>query len=213
MPRFVGISRRACLIVPALTASLVGGAPAVADSAGSADPVTVQVQANGFRFCASTAVACTPLDTGAVTVPAGSTVVWTYNDHECDIVAPCPGHNVVVTGGKAGPVLKRDGAVLLSETFNQPGTFSYLCAVHAQLGMTGKVIVQASAAQPTGGTASSTAPKTPTKTKAPSTKTVSIASPSAPGGQLAFTGLDAVLPTAALLALGGAFVAFRRRED
>ena len=107
----------------------------------------------------------------------------------------------------------RDGAVLLSETFNQPGTFSYLCAVHAQLGMTGKVVVQGSAAQPAGGTASSAAPKRPTTTKAQPPPTASIASPSPPGGQLAFTGLDAVLPTAALLALGGAFVAFRRRED
>jgi plastocyanin len=204
----VGISRRAGLIGLLIGANLLAGAAAVgAPSAGRAAPVTVQMQASDFRFCAAAAAACTPLDTGSVTVPVGSTVVWTYTDHACDAVVPCPGHNVQVTGGQKGQTLKREGAVLLSETFDRPGTYAYICSIHAQFGMTGTVIVQGDAAAPSsGGGPASTKPARPARTHG--------TPPTAhPATQLAFTGVDAVLPALAVLCLCGAAVLARRSRS
>src|SRR5690242_11717397 len=100
----MAISARTRLIGPLLAVSTLAatGAAAAASGDGHASPVTVHVQADDFRFCAASAAACTPLDTGQVTVPVGSTVVWTYTDHACDALPVCPGHNVIVTGGQAG---------------------------------------------------------------------------------------------------------------
>jgi hypothetical protein len=109
------------------------------------------VQANDFRFCAASAPLCTPADSGyTLTVPAGTEVTWVYADNECDIVVPCPGHNVTFTD-VAGKTIKSDGATLLSRVFTKPGTYDYFCSIHQSFGMTGTVVVEAAPASATAG--------------------------------------------------------------
>ena len=68
---------------------------------------------------------CLPTDTGyTITVPAGTTVTWTYTDTACDLVVLCPGHNVTFTG-PTGRTAKADGAVLLTRTFTTAETFGH----------------------------------------------------------------------------------------
>jgi plastocyanin len=67
----------------------------------------------------------------AVTVPAGTTVVWTNAD---DIE-----HTVTASdNGFSSQPIEPDGQ--FSHTFNTPGTYTYFCAIHPF--MTGKVVVQ-----------------------------------------------------------------------
>lgn len=73
----------------------------------------------------------------AITIPIGTTVRWTNSTG-----AP---HTVTATGAAAGVF---DSGVILaggtySHTFNQVGTFAYLCAIHPN--MTGTVIVTSGA--------------------------------------------------------------------
>lgn len=123
-----------------LSVVIAGAGRAQADTA-------LDVQANGFRFCAASAAACTPLDNGSFTVNAGTTVTWKYTDTACDALVPCPGHNVTFPGSTA-PTVKTDGAVLLTKTFPTAGRFDYQCTIHAASGMTGTVIVEAAATTP-----------------------------------------------------------------
>src|SRR5258708_27631775 len=69
----------------------------------SAAAPKVAIRADNFRFCPMTKAQCLPTDAGnVVTVATGTIVTWTYTDTGCDIVVPCPGHNVRfgATGGK-----------------------------------------------------------------------------------------------------------------
>jgi plastocyanin len=128
-----------------LVASLSLAAPAGSSLATSAasHPLTVRLQASDFRFCAATAPACTPTDSGLTTVKVGTRVEWTYTDHACDVLVPCPGHNVVFRGRVGGrrTLVKTEGAVIWRTTFTRPGTFSYVCTAHSGFGMTGRVVV------------------------------------------------------------------------
>jgi plastocyanin len=66
-----------------------------------------------------------------LTVPAGTTVVWTNHD---DVE-----HTVTASdNGFTSPAIQTDGQ--FSYTFTTPGTYSYFCAIHPF--MTAKVIVQ-----------------------------------------------------------------------
>ncbi len=68
----------------------------------------------------------------ALTVPAGTTVVWTNHD---DIP-----HNVVERDQKfKSKALDTDDK--FSYTFAEPGTYEYFCGLHPK--MTGKIIVEA----------------------------------------------------------------------
>ena len=68
---------------------------------------------------------------GELTVPVGSTVIWTNRD---DIP-----HTVVSTDGVfKSKVIDTDEK--FSFTFTKPGTFPYFCSIHPK--MTGKVVVQ-----------------------------------------------------------------------
>ena len=165
--RIQGMSTGRLLRVLAVAAA--GAAIALFTSpAALAAPAPVSVQADNFRFCAASAPTCTPLDSAySVTVPAGTTVTWTYTDTECDLVVPCPGHNVTFKD-VVGKTVKQEGAVLLTRTFTTPGTYDYFCSIHQAFGMTGTVVVQQAA---TGGippTASASA-SPPPKVEATST--------------------------------------------
>jgi hypothetical protein len=131
--------------VPALAAA---GLAALAIPASAAAqhkaPPPVTVQASNFRFCAAGGSGCLPErdDNHVTTVPVGTRVTWVYTDMLCDLVVPCPGHNVVFTnGGGNKTLIKKQGAVLLRMTFSRPGRYSYFCTAHQSFGMTGTVVV------------------------------------------------------------------------
>lgn len=127
-------------VITGTAGSLAAAGLLVAPSASSA-PAPRKVQANDFRFCEFAKKICRPGDRNFVTtVPRGTRVTWYYTDKLCDAVRPCPGHNVVFSSA-AGPIVKRQGAVLLSLVFNTRGTFTYVCTIHAGIGMTGRVVV------------------------------------------------------------------------
>ena len=134
-------STRAVLAAGALLLATVGGVASAAP--GRAIP-TARVQASNFKFCPASAAMCTPTDSGTVTtVKVGSRVIWTYTDHACDVVLPCPGHNVVFSNGTGTrKLIKKQGAVIYSAIFKRPGRFSYVCTAHAQFGMTGTLVVK-----------------------------------------------------------------------
>ena len=129
--------------VPTLAASLVTAAALPAAAAGHHPPPPVSLQAANFRFCA-TGSTCLPErdDNHVTTVPVGTRITWTYQDTACDLVVPCPGHNVVFTNGRGNRTLvKTDGGVILRMTFTRPGTYSYYCSAHKTFGMTGTIVV------------------------------------------------------------------------
>ena len=108
----------------------------------SAAPPPVKVQAGDFQFCASSAAACTPNDSSTTTVKKGTRVTWVYTDHACDVVVPCPGHNVIFANGRGETKLyKAQGATMFSMVFRRPGTYSYWCGAHKSFGMVGTIVV------------------------------------------------------------------------
>jgi plastocyanin len=101
----------------------------------------------------------------SLTIPAGTTVVWTNKD-----TAP---HTVTVSSGPAtfsSPNLQQGDT--FTYTFTKPGTYSYYCAVHPN--MTASVTV-------TGGP--TTTPPPPTTSPAPPVTTTMSMPPPAGGGR------------------------------
>lgn len=99
------------LLSPALPRVKANGQP----SAGSAD-----IKIDNFSFGPQT-----------VTVPVGTTVIWTNRD---DIP-----HTVVSSDGVFKSKV-RDTDEKFSYTFTKPGTYPYYCSIHPK--MTGQVTVQ-----------------------------------------------------------------------
>ncbi len=66
-----------------------------------------------------------------VTVPAGSTVIWTNNDGELHTVTSS--ENVFASPGL-------DADETFSYTFSTPGTYTYYCKLHPH--MTGSIVVK-----------------------------------------------------------------------
>ena len=110
----------ASVATPVLMAMLLlAGTPSVkANDRPSAANVDVKI--DNFSFGPQT-----------LTVPVGTTVVWTNRD---DIP-----HTVVSTDGVFKSKVQ-DTDETFSDTFTKPGTYSYFCSVHPK--MTGKVVVQ-----------------------------------------------------------------------
>jgi len=107
-------------------------------------PPPVTLQADDFRFCAASASACLPErdDNNVTTVPVGTRVTWVYTDRACDVVAPCPGHNVVFAKGFGSKrLVKTEGALIYRTTFTRAGRYSYFCTFHQSFGMTGTIVV------------------------------------------------------------------------
>jgi hypothetical protein len=156
----------------------------MAPFAASAGAATVAVQASSFRFCADGSSPCLPI-TGSDTrtITAGDTVRWIYRDQACDVISPCPGHNVTFDDGVKGATIKKQGADLLSRTFTTAGTYNYVCTVHSAIGMVGVVVVKAAA----------TTTAAPTTTTAPPT----VAGSTTRAGSLPATG-SRPLPLAAM---------------
>jgi len=72
-------------------------------------------------------------DPPAIRIPAGTTVTWRNSDNFT--------HSVSITGGPL-PVLNLSPGQSGQMTFDQPGTYPYICTFHAQ-NMQGTVIVVA----------------------------------------------------------------------
>jgi len=147
--------------------------------------------------------------TCTTTIDAGETVTWdftgTANPHsvtdcgaDCGSPTSSPAFDSGIIQGGQGP---------FSETFDQAGTFRYLCTVHGAAVMQGEIVVQAAQAATATPGASPTAGGAPTATTAPSGVPVTGAGP---GGESTswwlLTGVAAA--AAALLGLGA--VAYRR---
>ena len=125
------------------TAAAVLLVATVSGGAAAAQPKTVRVQADNFRFCDAGATVCTPSDSGhTTTVKVGTRVRWVYEDRACDVVAPCPGHDVVFPHFGTTKFTKTDGKTIFTMVFKRPGTFSYFCSEHESFGMTGRVVVK-----------------------------------------------------------------------
>jgi len=102
-------------VPPAALATITPPKPAAPTNAGGPN-----VSIENFNFVSAN-----------LTVPAGTTVVWTNND---DVE-----HTVTASDNAfSSQALATDGQ--FSSTFTTPGVYSYFCAIHPF--MTGKVIVQ-----------------------------------------------------------------------
>jgi plastocyanin len=113
---------RTILLVPALalTIALLGGCAAQASSAAEPVETTEVTMPPSYRF-----------DPPVIRVQAGTAVTWRNSDNFT--------HSVSVTGA-AMPVLNLSPGQTGALTFDQPGTYDYLCTYHAQ-DMRGTVIV------------------------------------------------------------------------
>jgi plastocyanin len=104
--------------------------------------VIVMLAARGRTFASAAPQAKTPAGIavkienfsfapGTITVPAGSTVLWTNKDD-----SP---HNVV-SEDKSFQSKAMDTDENFSHTFATPGTYSYHCSIHPK--MTGQIVVR-----------------------------------------------------------------------
>lgn len=111
--------RRALLSLASLLA-LVLVAAACGGSGASGEPVatTEVTMAKSYRF-----------DPQKITIAAGETVTWTNDDNFT--------HTVRVDGREDHQVDRGDS---FSITFDEPGTYHYVCTLHSQ-NMEGEVIV------------------------------------------------------------------------
>jgi plastocyanin len=115
---------RTILLVPACVVIIAFLAGCVAQSSAAAQPVeTAEVSMPpSYRF-----------DPPAIRIPAGTTVTWRNADNFT--------HSVSVVDGKF-PLLNLSPGQSGAITFDQAGTYAYICTYHAQ-DMKGTVIVVA----------------------------------------------------------------------
>jgi plastocyanin len=112
--RFVGAS--AALVAVAMSAGPAGG-----EVRSSADATVTATASNTF-------------EPASVTINQGETVTWTNSGGG--------NHNVIFDDGvRYPPSGSSSAAWTFPRTFNTPGTYSYYCSVHQNLGMTGTVTV------------------------------------------------------------------------
>ena len=112
--RFV-IKPRLVQLLPAVaTLALAGGIAAAA-------PGEAKVSIRNFMFAPP-----------AVTIRAGDSITWSNDDATT--------HTVTFKDGSAGAKSLARGQTF-TRTFDQAGTFEYLCSIHPQ--MTGRVVVAA----------------------------------------------------------------------
>lgn len=81
-----------------------------------------------------------------ITVSAGSTVNWKWNDCSGGDgygggYTTCVSHNVTFDDGTAIASTTQDQGTF-SRTFATKGTYKYHCTIHGAMGMTGEVVVQ-----------------------------------------------------------------------
>ncbi|MGH9137356.1 MAG: cupredoxin domain-containing protein [Acidimicrobiales bacterium] len=194
--------------------ALVGAAPAPS-GAQSAPGSGARVQMIRFAF-----------EPATVTVPAGTTVTWTYDESATDPVpnceAPlfqlsdpikCPGHSTTSVDGLWDSGVHRAEGFPFSFTFSQPGTYDYFCSIHGGenpnnplTAMNGTVVVTAAADGPTAGTGGDAGAGDSTAVSGVDSD--AQASTRSPGGSLAATGGPALVGAGVVLLAAG--LALRR---
>lgn len=215
------------LVAPLLVVSDVAHAAVAASRTQRtvAEPAAVTVQMIHFTF-----------DPPTITIPAGSTVTWTYNESATDPqpgcespefqlvpALACPGHSTtaVDVGPDGAPLwdsgVHRADGFPYSRTFTTPGTYSYYCVVHGGphpnnplTHMDGTIIVTAANGSPAAEASPPEAAGDAAGDGAATGTQVSAAVESA--GQLPVTGGGSpVVLAAALLLIGVAALSVRRR--
>ena len=134
------MTRRLLLTLAAL-AVVLAGCGDDDDTAGAADDTTSTTEApdpsaaeDGDDTGSTVSIADFTFDPGTVEVPAGTTVTWTNDDGVGHTVtagtpdAPEDAFDERLDPGGEGEV-----------SFDEPGTFTYFCAIHPS--MTGEVVV------------------------------------------------------------------------
>jgi plastocyanin len=114
----VGLAAVVPVAIVAMWLLTAGGGGALAKA--QANTAVVEVKIDNFSFGPAT-----------ITVPVGTTVVWTNRD---DIP------HTVVSDDKIFKSKVLDTDEKFSYTFSKPGNYPYFCSVHPK--MTGKVVVQ-----------------------------------------------------------------------
>ena len=113
-----GLNAVAAVVIVAVWLLATGGGSTAAQA--QANAAVVEVKIDNFSFGPAT-----------ITVPVGTTVVWTNRD---DIP------HTVVSDDKIFKSKVLDTDEKFSYTFTKPGNYPYFCSVHPK--MTGKVVVQ-----------------------------------------------------------------------
>jgi plastocyanin len=172
-----------------------------------------------------------------VTIKAGDTVTWTYDETPSDLgcespvfqlpgsPVTCPGHSATAVdkGADGKPLfdsgVHRANGFPYSFTFAKAGTYHYICVVHGGANknnpitnMEGDIVVEpAAASAPAPAPASSEAPAQPMTTAAP-TQVLGASTSAASAGQLANTGTRSALAWALLPLVAGLSLRRRRRS-
>jgi plastocyanin len=104
------------------------------DGGGGGGGATTEEQAAPEASGGSTEVSMKDIkfDPGEVTVNAGDTVTWVNDDSV--------GHDVTADGFKSGEPGEMQNGDTFEHTFDEAGTFDYVCSVHP--GMDGSVTVK-----------------------------------------------------------------------
>ncbi len=107
-----------------------------------------------------------------ITVAPGTTVTWVQNGANPHTTTSDDGlwDSGVIEGGSGGS---------FSFTFDEPGTYDYVCTIHAAQGMVGTVTVSGASADSASASESAMASASPTAEKLPSTGGPSLALPAA----------------------------------
>jgi plastocyanin len=174
----------------------------------------------------------------SITVKAGTTVTWTYDESATDpmpncetpvLTTQCPGHTATATDkGADGKPLFDSGTLKgagksYSFTFTKPGTYAYYCVFHGGTTATGKnnpitnmngtVVVEAAAATaPETGSTGAPAPAAGPGTAVQGESTARSSAQPAASGDLAQSGGRQLLAWG-LAPLAGALVLHRRRRQ
>jgi plastocyanin len=116
-----------CAIHPSMTGTVVVREPVAPGDAGDASGATITDVAAGVTEVSVVDVAFAPAD---IEVPVGTTVDWTNED---------PFAHTVTARDGAFDSGTMDGGAVFSQTFSEPGTYHYFCAIHPS--MTGTITV------------------------------------------------------------------------
>ena len=117
-----------CAIHPSMTGTVVVREPVALGDAGDAADSTTGDAAAAVTEVSVVDVAFQPVD---IEVPVGTTVDWTNED---------PFAHTVTARDGAFDSGTMDGGATFSQTFSEPGTYAYFCAIHPS--MTGTVTVK-----------------------------------------------------------------------
>jgi plastocyanin/predicted lipoprotein with Yx(FWY)xxD motif len=122
------------LVAPASTAAsgtITGGVGQTAGATAAPSPTTGAQASSAPASATSVSISSTGFSPASLTVTTGATVTWTNTDKDA--------HTVTATGGGTFDSNNIAGGATYKQTFNAPGTVTYMCVIHPE--MTGKITV------------------------------------------------------------------------